>query len=153
MQPYMLSPTERVRHWRNFRVTFTDEDTDEEQLLRVLQYWQKYPIINYFLDIDHPKNWPSVWEIIMGNDTCRSSLSYLMKQTLLLSDDRWTEDRLRLMLIDDRAKSTLLIILVIDTKYVVNYSHDEIINFDFIDENCIIQYKYEVKNKLHVIKK
>ena len=142
MQPYLLSAKERTRHWRDLRLSLSEQETDEEQLLKVAKYWQQFPISKYYLDVDRPKYWPSPWEILFDGDYCRSSLAYLMKQTLVMGDIRWNDNRLSLMLIDDRIKSDIFIVLVADNKYVANYSQDEIIDFDFVQENCIIQHKY-----------
>lgn len=144
MKPYLLPPTERVRHWRELRFSLTKDQTDEEQLLAVATYWQQFPVSMFYLDVDRPKYWPSVWQVLFDNDYCRSTLAYLMEQTLLMSDDRWNRTRLRLMLIDDRVNLEIFMILVADNKYVANYSQDSIINFDFIAKNCIIQNEYKV---------
>ena len=151
MQPYLLSPKERVRHWRDFRLSFTKDETDLEQVSKTVNYWQKFPILNHFLDIDFPNRWPTPWELIMGGDFCPLCLAYLMEQTLLMSDNRWTNDRLQLMYINDKANYTLLMILVIDNKYVINYSYNDVNNFDIIKETCIIQHTYQVKDNLHFI--
>ena len=142
MQPFLLPPMERIRNWREFRQSFGTDETDEEQLLKTAKYWQSFPISKYYLDIDDPKNWPTPWEILYEGDYCQSTLAYMMEQTLLLADERWTTDRLKLYLIDDKVKSDIFIILVADAKYVINYSHFDIINFDFVENNCIIQHEY-----------
>lgn len=151
MQPYLLPPDERIRHWREFRLSLVEEETDEEQLLEVAKYWQQFPTSQFYLDVDRPKYWPSPWQVLFDGDCCKSTLAYMMEQTLLMSDDRW-KDRLSLVLIDDKLKSELFIILVADTKYVVNYSQNEIINFDFIVKNCIIQHEYKITTRhKHII--
>ena len=151
MQPFLLSPKERVRHWREHRLSYNKNQPDLEQIVKTYKYWQQFPLINHFLDVDDPKNWPTSWELIMGGNLCSACLAYLMEQTLSMSDIRWTEDRLNLMYVDNKSKSTLLMVLVIDNKYVVNYSHDSIINFDIIEKNCIIQQTYRMKDKRHFI--
>ena len=153
MQPYLLPPTERIRHWRELRFSLTEDQTDEKQLLTVATYWQQFPISMFYLDVDRPKYWPSPWQVLFDGDYCRSTLAYLMEQTLFMSsDDRWNAERLHLMLIDDCLKSELFMILVADNKYVVNYSQNEIINFDFIKKNCIIQHEYKaITRHIHII--
>lgn len=151
MQPYLLSPKERVRHWRDFRLSFSKDETDLEQLAKTVNYWHQFPILNHFLDIDLPNRWLTPWELIMGGDFCSDCLAYLMEQTLLMSDDRWTNNRLQLMYISDKVNYTLLMILVIDNKYVINYSYNDVNNFDIIKETCIIQHTYQVKDNLHFI--
>lgn len=151
MQPYLLAPKERVRHWRDFRLSFSKDETDLDQLTKTVKYWHQFPTLNHFLDIDFPERWPTPWELIMGGDFCQACFAYLMEQTLLMSDDRWTEDRLQLMYVDDTTNSSMSMILVIDNKYVINYSYNVVNNFDIVIESCIIQHRYQVKNNLHFI--
>ncbi len=155
MKPYLLSPKERVRHWREFRLSFDEEETDLEQVFKTIKYWQAFPIQVYFLDIDFPKKWPTPWELIMDGDFCPPSLAYMMEQTLLMSDSRWNKDRLQLMFVDDLDSSEMKMILVIDGKYVANYLLDDVINFDIIQINCIIQHKYKAlaRHKHKIVKK
>lgn len=151
MQPYLLSPAERVRHWREFRLSFSEIETDMEQLVKTMKYWQRFPIMDHLLDVDFPKDWPTPWELIMDGNFCPTCLAYLMEQTLLMSDSRWVGDRLQLMYIHDRSNFVMLMILVIDNKYMINYTYDTIIDFDFIIENCIILHKYQVKDRIHFV--
>lgn len=144
MQPYLLPAKERLKHWKDFRSDLINIDSEQEQFLRISEYWSQFPVLNHYLDVDSPENWPSPWEMIYNGDLCYSSLAYLMEQTLLLIDDKWTSDRLRLLFVSDHSISDMLMILVIDNKYVLNYSHNEVIHFDNIVKNCIIQNEYTV---------
>ena len=77
-------------------------------------------------------------------------MAYLIEQTLLFADDRWTQDRFNLMYIRDRSLSAEFMILVVDTKYVVNYSLNEIVNYDNIKIKCDILQKYSLNDKKHL---
>ena len=152
MQPYLLSPNDRVRHWRNFRSTLDATLTDEQHLLMTMNYWNQYPMVTRYIDPYDPKNWPTPWELMHENEFCPSSLAYMMEQTLLMTPDkRWSYDRLKLKYIDDKQLSAEFIILVVDDKYVINYELDSIIKFDFIVKNCIIRLEYSVENNIHFI--
>ena len=148
MQAYLLSSTARIRHWRDFRKTFNEDQSDEEQLLETANYWQEFPIhAHYIIDVDRPKRWPTPWELLHKGDFCTNSLAYMMEQTLLLADERWTKDRFQLMFIDNKTLSAMAMILVVDNKYVLNYSQNQIFNFDFIEKTCIIQYRYRALSR------
>lgn len=151
-QPYLLPPEDRLRHWKDFRSTLEADSTDENHLLAVMNYWNQYPLNSRYIDPFDPEEWPTPWELIHENEYCRSSLAYMMAQTLLMcSDDRWTPDRLRLMYINDSEFGTDFIILVIDDKYVLNYDQDKIINFDIIEKKCIIHYEYTIDENDYTI--
>ena len=142
MQPYLLSPKERVRHWREFRLSFTKKELDLEQIAKTMKYWQPYPTFGRWIDVDFPKTWPTPWELIMDGNICEFGITYLMEQTLLMSDDRWNKNRLQLMFVDDKDISEMKLVLVVDDKYVANFEYDNIIDFDIIQNTCIIQHKY-----------
>jgi hypothetical protein len=149
-QPYLLSGSERLRQWKLFRETFTDDQTDEEQLLQAENYWRQYPYVERNLDPYDSETWPTPWEILHSDGLCKVSVAYLIEQTLLFADDRWTQDRFNLMYIRDRSLSAEFMILVVDTKYVVNYSLNEIVNYDNIKIKCDILQKYSLNDKKHL---
>jgi len=152
MQPYLLSPEDRIRHWKEYRLSLDDTMNDMEQLLNTMHYWNQYPIINRYIDPYSPETWPTSWEMIYANEYCKSSLAFLMEQTLLLGfDNRWTVDRLKMFYIDDTALSDAFIVLVIDNKHVLNYDQDQIINLDSIVKTCIIRHEYLLEDSKHII--
>ena len=146
MEQCVLSPRERLRHWRDFRKTFNNKQTDEEQLLAVAQYWSEWPEVSHYIDPDYPKGWPTPWEIIVDGTVCPNTIPLMMEQTLLLADDRWIPERLELLYVDEKQISTMFMLLVVDAKYVLNYSRNELKYFDNIKKSCIILNKYTPSN-------
>lgn len=152
MQPYLLPPEGRLRHWKDFRLSLDENMTDEEHLDSTMKYWNQYPVVNRYIDPYEPETWPTPWELIYENDFCRSTLAYMMEQTLLLSKDgRWLEDRLQLKYINDEELGMEFIILVIDNKHVINYDHDQIFNLDSVLKSCIIHHEYMIDESRHFI--
>ena len=151
-QPYLLPSEDRLRHWKDFRTTLDASFTDEECLLKVMNYWNQYPTDIRYIDPYAPEEWPTPWELIHDNEFCRSSLAYMMLETLLMSNDnRWTDDRLRLKYINDSEFGDDFIILVVDDKYVLNYDRNKIINFDIIKKMCIIYHEYSIDKNVYTI--
>jgi len=152
MQPFMLPPVERLRHWKLFRTSLDETSTDKEQLNEIMQYWYQYPVTSRYIDPHTPELWPSPWEMSQENQYCASAMAIMMEQSLLLSnDDRWTPERLSLKYIIDDDAGADGIILVVDDKYVLNYNQDDIINFDILKKICIIQYEYLLTQSNHSI--
>ena len=152
MQPYLLSSRKRLRHWKTFRCSLDETLTDEEHLFTTMKYWQQYPLIDRYIDSYAPELWPTPWELLYENQFCRSSLAYMMEQTLLKSDDgRWKLDRLSLKYIDDKRLSDEFIILVVDNKYVINYDINQVIKFDKLIKMCHIKHEYLISNNIHII--
>ena len=152
MQPYLLSPMERLRHWKEFRSSLNETQTDEEQLLLVTNYWQQFPVSSRNLDPYAPETWLTAWELAHRNDYCLSSLAYMMEQTLLLCDDnRWNSDRIQLAYINDEYLGQEFIILIVDNKYIINYSQNEIIDFNSVKNNFTIYHIYSIEKEKHKI--
>ena len=143
----MLAPRDRLRHWRDFRKTLTERKTEEEQLVEVSNYWLDYAMMDQFLNPDDPKSWPTPWEIVNQGHVCPVGAPYMMEQTLIMSDEkRWKPERLELMYVDDKQISAMFMVLVVDAKYVLNYSRNELKYFDMVQKNCIIHNKYNPSN-------
>lgn len=142
--PCFLSPDKRLLFWRDFRQSLNQHTDDLEILNLVNSFWQKWATVKITLDWDDPQQWPTAWELIHSGDLCKSSLAYMMHETLFLSDeDRWSLDRLRLMLIKDNDHEDMYMVLLVDNKFLLNYSLDQVINIDdqLVDYNIMQEYK------------
>ena len=152
MQPYLLSSEERLRHWKEFRLSLNETLTDKEHLLMTMKYWHQFPLVNRYIDPYDPEQWPTPWELIHENLFCRSSFAYMMEQTLLKSiDGRWNTDRLKLLYVVDKELNEEFIVLVADNKYVINYDLDQIINFDKLVKVCHTTHEYLISDNIHII--
>lgn len=120
-----LSANGRLYHWKEFREKLDSIKDDKELLLSIIKYWERWPMVMYSLDFDHPKTWATPWELIHENYLCKSSLAYLMYHTLHLSNPkRWTKRRLTLQLVKE--EETFLV-LKVDNKYLLNFMYNEVI--------------------------
>lgn len=135
---FLLPPKERIKHWKKFRDTLNSQQSDETQLLLVQEYWHQYPYIERLLDPYDKSGWPTPWEILYSGDICKISIAYLMQQTLLMSDNRWNSDRIKLVYIRDVELSADIMVVVVDAKYVLNYSLHELTEFDKLLSKCDI---------------
>ncbi len=122
----MLSPAERLQDWRRFRETLTEDDLD-----KIIEWWSSLPYTMRAIDIYNSKQWPNPWELIYYGEFCKSSISLGIAYTLCLIDESW-QDRTKILMIDDNSLDIFLVVLL-DDKYLVNYSYKEIIEFDSLD--------------------
>jgi hypothetical protein len=153
MKPYLLPPRDRVRDWRKFRLTFDKSETDQQQIEKTLRYWKEYPIMPRYLDIDFPETWPTCWELLSEGQLCEAGICLMMHQTLILSDDRWTPDRVEMIFVDDRENSVQFMAVVVDQKYTMHYSTDEIEDLENM-EGAMVQNRYRLIDALnyHIVK-
>lgn len=132
MLTHLVHPEQRLVDWQTFRDSLTAMSI-EDQLRSVAEYWSQVPLNTWFLDESQPNDWPTPWEIIYGGDYCPTTVSYMMRETLHLSDpDVWSLDRFELMLIRDKEQEIVQVILVIDGQWVLNYEHAVVIEWDDI---------------------
>lgn len=150
MNPFLRSSEYLLRDWRSFRRDLIREQTDQEQLEKVAEYWTKPPLSTYFLDWDHPEKWMTPWEILFYGNFCRSTIAYMMEQTLLLSDcGRWTTDRLELWLVKDSTPEEIYILLVVDGKYALNNEHGKVNELTKVMKTCQVMSKYRLNEEGH----
>lgn len=125
----MLSPAERLQDWRKFRETLTVFDSISPER-RIIDWWSLLPYTLRAIDIYNSKQWPSPWELVYYGDYCKSSISLGIAYTLCLIDNSW-QDRIKILMINDELDIFLVVLL--DDKYLINYSYKEIIEFDSLD--------------------
>ena len=123
MNPFILSPEDRLDHWKKFRSSLVDL-SEEDKLTRVAEYWALAPLSKLAYDIERPDNWPTPWEMITNGDWCRNSVAIGMEFTLRLSG--FPAERMELTLIRDWDISEVILVLNIDQKTVLNYTYDSV---------------------------
>lgn len=143
----LMSSSQRILEWRTFRKSLVDK-TELEQLEAVAQYWSKAPLQTFSIDWDKPDTWPTAWEILYECDFDSNSVAYMIEQTLILSG--WDASRIRLCYINDIKLQVQMMVVIVDNKYILNYSLGEVFDLDRIKGNCIFFIKYQFINNKHV---
>ena len=118
MNPFLLSSKDRLNIWKEMRKSLIDMP-ENEQLLKVVQFWSQSPLKTIAYNVDEPNTWPTPWEMITANDWCRNTVAIGMDFTLRLSG--WNAERLRLSLIIDRETSVMGMIVIVDEAFMLNY--------------------------------
>jgi hypothetical protein len=117
MNPFLLTPPERLDHWAAFRDELRNFD-DATRIQKVADYFTKAPLSNFAYDVTSPDTWPTPWEMIAANDWCRQSIAIGMEATLRLSG--FDPSRLTLMAFGTEECDRNLI-LKIDRQTTLNY--------------------------------
>jgi len=113
INPFLLSPTERLSDWRLFRQSLMALP-EQQQLIAVAQYWSQAPLTKIAYD---PDQCPTIWQMLHSNQWSRDTLAIGMEATLRLAG--WTPARMMLRLIRDAHDE--LLILVVDETWTLNY--------------------------------
>lgn len=113
----------RLQAWANLR-----EELQNQHLLttcvEVDNFWQRVPTQNHYLHTDYIKDWPNPWQLLSDNTYCNYARGLGMIYTLLLLGNK---DIDLVDAVDDNSNEVVLV-LVDDAKYVLNYWPDTVVN-------------------------
>ena len=126
MNPFLLSPNERLEDWKRLRKEIANAD-DGQALRLVAEYWGKAPLSVYSYDPEQPDEWPSPWEMVSDGEWSRSTVAIGMEFTLRLAG--WDAGRLKLVYFRDYDISEELMILKIDDTLALNYTLNEVVEY------------------------
>lgn len=130
----------RIGEWRDFRKNIKNL-SEEEQINQVVNYWSKMPIVNFVLNYNEYEKWPTAWELITDGYFDTVSIAYLMMETLIICG--WDKNRFRLEYIKPDENSEYLMVLIIDDKFILNYSYNEVYNIEnYHYLRCIEKYTF-----------
>ncbi|RYD62885.1 MAG: hypothetical protein EOP83_13470 [Verrucomicrobiaceae bacterium] len=124
MNPFLLGPRERLADWKALREHLKTL-TEREQLDLVAKYWGQAPLCRFAYDAEDAKSWPTMWEMISENNWCRNSVAIGMEQTLRLAG--FAPDRMKLSYIKDYDLSDMILVLIVDDLYYLNYEHATVV--------------------------
>lgn len=123
--PSLLSPMDRLSVWREFRENIVLY-SEEQVMDYIIDWWSVLSFVDIrTIDIYDSELWPTPWELVYYGEYCQSAISLGMAYTLVLMDSIWI-NRLKVALIDDHGERVSLVVLI-DDKYFLNYSHREVI--------------------------
>lgn len=118
MNPFLLSPKERLAHWSAFRRELPVLP-EAEQFARVADYFAKAPLVKIAYDPVRPDTWPTPWEMISDGEWCRQSIAVGMEATLRLAG--LDPERTALAMIICPEISDHRLVLQIDGRVTLNY--------------------------------
>jgi hypothetical protein len=145
----LLSGHDKRRRWKEFREEINLQPNTIETLLSVQQFWEKVPLVHWCTDVDNPNTWLTPWEIIEEDTYSKSTLALMMYWTLVLSNDKkWNDSNLQLKLVQTLTEQEIFMVLIVDGKWLMNYSRNEIFDLSVDAEDTLYIVKdIFVKNK------
>jgi len=145
--PFLASKSARLKEWRFVKKQLNPGMSDMDHLQMIVNWWSPCPISPRVIDPYDAELWPTGWELVFRGEFCQSSIALGMEQTLLLREGRWTNERIKLLLINDNNEDIYLIVLV-DDKWILNYSYGEIIDIATVN-NIKILMKFIYSSNSH----
>jgi len=118
----------RLRLWSDLRQKLETADL-ETICVEVDRFWQQAPLSAHYLHPTDIESWPNPWNLINDNDYCLYGRALGMIYTLLLLGIKSIDF---VEAIDDNNEDVVLV-LVDDAKYVLNWNPDSVVNTDLAD--------------------
>lgn len=144
MNPFLLSPSERLAEWRTFRLGLPAFE-EMEQLKMVARWVSQAPTSKYVLDYNDTASWPGPWDLLNQGDFDDTAKAYLMEQTLIMAG--WAPERFRLHYVRNHNASMETMVLLVDNKWALNYLHADVLNFDIERLDCAYLVSYQVDSE------
>lgn len=129
MSVFSLTKSQQIIKWREFRESIKDF-SELEKIEKVMKYWQKAPLTTFVIDWD-TASFPSPWEVINDGYYDSILIAYMIKETLILTG--FEKDRIKLCYVRNNEFEGMLVI--IDNKFLINYSYDEILDYNNYKNN------------------
>jgi len=120
---FILDYETRLRAWATLREKIPQLPIDQ-RCVEIDNFWQRVPLMTHYLHTDYMNDWPDPWQLISDNLYCYYGRALGMIYTLILSDTKNIE---LVEAIDDNSNEVVLV-LVDDAKYVLNYWPDTVVN-------------------------
>ena len=133
---WQQSPKQRLKTWREFRLSLDDIEYEEDCLQAVVDWWKTAPVGSRELEIYDVKSWPDPWQLIYTNALDENSIALGMAYTLHLAD--WT---CSVLLVQNQEESWIRLVVLVDDTYVLNYTYG-VVEEKQILKNCSIVEKY-----------
>ncbi len=120
---FILDYEARLKSWADLRRSIANK-SNIDQIVAIDNFWQRVPLTNHYLHTDFIKDWPSPWQLLSDNNYCYYARALGMIYTLLLVGNNTIE---LVEAVDDNSNEVVLV-LVDDAKYVLNYWPDTVVN-------------------------
>ena len=113
---------------------------DIQKLQAVAAFWAQAPLMLIAYDLEQPDQWPTPWEMIHANEWCRNSVAIGMEATLRLAG--MAASRLLLRQIIDRDIQAMLLVLVVDNTWVLNYDWGSVLPYPQTNQHIMHEWRF-----------
>ena len=123
MNVFQLNYDARLKSWYELRAQI-EGTLIQNKCVEVDEWWQKAPLINHHLHPQDINTWPGPWDLLVENTYCTVARALGMCYTMLLVD----ETDIDLVEATDMNGEDLVLVLVDNAKYILNYWPDTVLS-------------------------
>jgi len=120
---FQLNYDTRLRSWYDLRTAIEHLDT-KTKCIEIDKWWQQAPLVNHHLHLFDTDSWPGPWDLLVENTYCNVARALGMCYTLLLTGVKDIE----LVEATDVNSEDLVLVLVDNAKYILNYWPNTVVN-------------------------
>jgi hypothetical protein len=120
----------RLKSWYRLRQSLEEKEL-KDICIEIDRWWQHAPLVNHYLHSDFTRDWPNPWELLAENNYCTIARGLGMVYTLLLLGI----DRVDFAHAKDYNNEDVVLVLVDDAKYILNYWPNMVVN------SCLQDFK------------
>ncbi len=118
----------RLRSWYELRKKIESVDI-QTKCVEIDRWWQDAPLVNHHLHILDNNTWPGPWDLLVENTYCTVARAVGMCYTLLLTG----ENDIELIEATDKTGDDVVLVLVDNAKYVLNYWPNMVLSSSLTD--------------------
>jgi len=123
MNVFQLNYDARLRSWYDLRAEI-EGTLIQNKCVEIDNWWQKAPLVNHHLHTQDLQSWPGPWDLLVENIYCTVARALGMCYTLSLVGI----DDIELVEATDSMGEDLVLVLVDNAKYVLNYWPDTVLS-------------------------
>lgn len=132
MNIFQSSYEARLQEWFQLRESVS-KLTLKEQCVIIDKWWQRSPMVNHYLHPHDIDNWPNPWELLSENTYCEIARALGICYTLLLIGI----NDIQMVLAKNDNNEDVVLVLVDNAKYIMNYWPDSVISITLNDFNVV----------------
>lgn len=139
MNVFQLNYETRLQNWYDLRQSLKDADV-QTRCVEIDKWWQSAPLVSHYLHPHEVSVWPGPWDLLNDNEYCYYARGLGMVYTLLLLGVTCID----FCVATDDNSEEVVIVLVDNAKYVMNYWPDSVLN--------ITQQQFKIVQKIDLDK-
>lgn len=139
MNVFQLNYEARLQNWYDLRTRLEGSDI-QTQCVEIDKWWQRAPLITHHLHLLDTDTWPDPWELLVENTYCEVARAVGICYTLSLLG----VNDIEIVEATNGLGDDIILVLVDDAKYVMNYWPDTVLSNTLKDFN--IKRRVDFKN-------
>lgn len=134
--------------WRQQRLALSENFT-EKTLQDLLDWWRTLSPHTHGFDFDDPTSWPDAWQYITEGFYTKSGNGLGIFYTVAFAQP---EKEIELWLVHDLLYTDMVLMAVVDNKYVLNRDSNQVEQLKLAQKDLNILKKYSKQEVLETIK-